>query len=312
MGLNDHARLSIHPEAEGKEIVRAKIALVVLALLLLTSTALAQQAAPPDLLIYNLWVRPTAPALADGATPEPPIPGTVTGAYMTIENTGSTDYHLVSASDDFTEMTQLHQMTMDDKGVMRMSMVDQVDIPAGQTVTLASTGGYHVMLMNVTHDLYPGDAVALTLTFADSSGATFDVPVAALATDDAPTEDMLIAANALAQPAPDDPTALDVTLVLDNRGASGDSINGASSDLAGTVNLMHFAESGTLPFESIYVPPQTQTPLTTDTAFIRLSDLPDPLPEALPLTLSFASGKTVTIAVPIAGAQSPQVTEAAP
>ena len=64
------------------------------------------------MLIYNVWVRPTAPAPAEGATPEAPLPGTVTGAYMTIENTGSSDYQLVSVdADDLAEMTMLHQMT---------------------------------------------------------------------------------------------------------------------------------------------------------------------------------------------------------
>ena len=126
---------------------------------------------PLDLLIYNVWVRPTAPAPADGATPEAPIPGTVTGAYLTIENTGTRDYQLVGASSDLAAMTDIHQSTMDN-GVMRMRQIDSLDIPAGETVTLAPSG-YHVMLMDVTRDVYPGQAIPLTLTFADSNGATF-------------------------------------------------------------------------------------------------------------------------------------------
>src|SRR5215216_2109718 len=116
-------------------MTRAKIALIILALLASFSVAQAQDTQPTGLLIYNVWVRPTAPAPADGATPEPPLPGTVSGAYMTIENTGTTDFKLVGISDDFAEMTMLHQMTVDAKGVMRMHMIDSLDIPAGQTVT---------------------------------------------------------------------------------------------------------------------------------------------------------------------------------
>ena len=68
------------------------------------------------LLIYNVWVRPTAGAPAEGAnangaTPEPPIPGTVTGAFMTIENTSSTDYQLVGVASDLAEMTHVHETT---------------------------------------------------------------------------------------------------------------------------------------------------------------------------------------------------------
>src|SRR5205823_4516935 len=105
-------------------------------------------------------------APADGATPEPPLPGTVSGAYMTIENVSQTDYKLVSVSDTIAEMTMLHQMTLDSKGVMRMHIIDSLDIPAGQTVTL-DTNGYHAMLMNVSEDIYPGDAIPLTMIFAE-------------------------------------------------------------------------------------------------------------------------------------------------
>ncbi len=278
----------------------AKLKGMLLALFLLVSCAVAQaQAAPsPGLLIYNVWVRPTAPEPAADATPEAPLPGTVTGAFMTIENTGDSDYQLVGVSDDFAEMSQLHEMTMDDKGVMRMHALDIIDIPAGQTVLLAS-GGYHVMLMNVAHDIYPGQAVALTLTFADSSGATFDVPVAAIATDDPPQDDPLIVANALAQPDPTDDTALDISLILDNRGDADDTLTGVSSDI-GTTVLLSMTDSRALPYTTVDVPAQQQTAFTPDGVFIRLSDPTQPPGDAFPLTLTFASGKTITVAVPVA------------
>src|SRR5215216_6754631 len=68
--------------------------------------------ASSGLLIYNVWIRPTAPELAEGVTPEPPLPGTTTGAYMTIENTSETDYQLVAVSTDAAEMS-IHETTME-------------------------------------------------------------------------------------------------------------------------------------------------------------------------------------------------------
>src|SRR5690349_20777295 len=101
----------------------SRIALIILLLLASFGVAQAQSDAttanaPAGLLIYNVWVRPTAPEPADGATPEPPLPGTVSGAYMTIENTSQIDYKLLGVSDSIAEMTMLHEMTLDDKGVM--------------------------------------------------------------------------------------------------------------------------------------------------------------------------------------------------
>src|SRR6185503_11901954 len=110
-------------------MARSRIALIICLLLASFGVAQAQTEAvevaqpPSGLLIYNVWVRPTAPSPADGATPEPPLPGTVSGAYMTIENTSSVNYQLVGVSDTIAEMTMLHQMTMNDKGLMQMHMI---------------------------------------------------------------------------------------------------------------------------------------------------------------------------------------------
>ncbi len=281
-------------------MARAKIVLCVL--IALASFGLAQ-AQPSDLLIYNVWVRPTAPTPKADATPEAPIPGTVTGGYLTIQNTGSGDYHLVGVKDNFAEMSQLHQTTIDSKGVARMQAIDALDIPSGQTVTLADNG-YHVMLMNVAHDLYANQAVALTLTFSDSSGSSFDLPVGALVSANPPPADPLLIANAVAQADASDKSALDVSLILDNTGTQGDTLTGAAADFAKAVALMHFSQSGAAPFDSIYVPPQSETVLTPDTAFVLLTGLSQPLPEAFVLTLDFQSGKKLIVAVPVQKAVS--------
>lgn len=262
-------------------MARSKITLLILVLLASFSVAQAQTLElPPQLLIYNVWVRPTAPTPVDGATPESPLPGTVSGAYMTIENVSDEDYKLVSVSDGIAEMTTLHEMTLDAKGVMRMHMIDSLDIPAGQTVKLDSNG-YHAMLMNVSEDIYPGEAVPLTLTFADSDGKTFDVPVAAIATDFPPVDDSLIVANAYAVKNEDD--TLSASLILDNRGDQAETLTGAISTRV-TINVA-----------------STDIPAHTQVTISDISGLAGALKKeaTFPLTLTFESGKQITLAIPV-------------
>jgi periplasmic copper chaperone A len=63
---------------------------------------------------------------------------------------------------------------------MRMQKVDGIDLPAGQTVNLAS-GGYHVMLFDLKRQLKDGEQVPLTLTFVGPDkkreNVTVQVPV---------------------------------------------------------------------------------------------------------------------------------------
>lgn len=264
--------------------------------------ARAQTDAPTGLLVYNAWVRPTAPALADGATPPAPLPGTVAGAYLTIANTSSEDYQLVGISADLSQMAMLHESSVDDKGIARMRMVMTLDIPAGETVTF-KPGGYHVMLTGISRDVYPGDTVGLTLALQDSSGASFDLPAAALALDFPPEDETLIVANALAQPDATDASALDVSLVLDNRGDA-DVLTGVSSDIGRKAAILSLTDGRVFPYSTLDIAAQAQTAFTSDGIFIRLSDLTEIPGEAFALTLTFASGKTLTVGVPVVDAET--------
>ncbi len=257
--------------------------LLLIAGVMSAALAAAQDEPLPSLLVYNVWVRPTAPALVDNATPEPPLPGTVSGAFMLIQNTSDQDYTLVSVRDDFAAMTQLHTMSMDG-GVMKMQMIDSIDIPAGETVELAS-GGYHVMLMDVTHDLYPGGAVTLTLTLADASGATFDLPVAALVTDYPPEAGSLNVANA--QAIINGQGGLDFSFVIDNQGDQDDTLIGYSTN----------GEPGTMDAAPVALPAGAQTTVNLNNALLMDNLLVGG--SAFPLTLTFASGATQTVAVTV-------------
>jgi len=84
-----------------------------------------------------------------------------TGAFM--ELSGKSKARLVGVTTPLTANAEVHSMSMEN-GVMRMSPVDGIDIPAGKSVKLAP-GGYHVMLMNLKKPLNAGDKVPLQLTF---------------------------------------------------------------------------------------------------------------------------------------------------
>ena len=107
------------------------------------------------------------PALAQVAVVDPWVRGVVpaqktTGAFMELR--AAADTTLVGASSPAAKIVEIHQMKMDG-GVMRMSAVDKIALPAGKAVKL-EPGGYHVMLLDLAHPLAVGDHVPLTLTFA--------------------------------------------------------------------------------------------------------------------------------------------------
>jgi copper(I)-binding protein len=131
------------------------------------------------------------PALAQVAVVDPWVRGVVpaqksTGAFMELR--AAADTTLVGASSPAAKIVEIHQMKMDG-GVMRMSAVDKLALPAGKAVKL-EPGGYHVMLMGLVAPIKEGDTVAITLALKDKDGKPWSVdvkaPVRALAAAPAP------------------------------------------------------------------------------------------------------------------------------
>ena len=122
-----------------------------------------------------------APALlAQVAVIDPWVRGTVssqkaTGAFMQLKSAG--DATLVGVSSPVAGVVEIHEMKMDG-GVMRMSAVRELALPAGKAVDL-KPGGYHVMLMDLKQPVKEGESVPLTLTFRDKAGKTSAVEVRA-------------------------------------------------------------------------------------------------------------------------------------
>jgi periplasmic copper chaperone A len=118
------------------------------AALLLTCTLSAQA----GITISDAWVRATRPGQEVGA------------AYMTLS---SSDWScLTKVSSAAAGAIEIHSMSMD-KGVMKMRMLEHLELPAGKPVKLAP-GGFHLMLFVLKKPLVAGGTIEVELTFEDA------------------------------------------------------------------------------------------------------------------------------------------------
>lgn len=128
------------------------------ALCLLLLSGLARGA---DIKVENAWVRATAPGQ------------NVAGAFMDL--TANADMALVAGASPVAKVVELHFMRMEN-GMMEMRELERIDLPKGETVSLAP-GGMHVMLIGLKARIKPGDKVPLTLTVRDAKGVRKPLPV---------------------------------------------------------------------------------------------------------------------------------------
>ena len=136
-----------------------KKTVLTLSALLLSVTALA------DIHIENPRSRITAPTVKRG------------GAFMNIKNDGKTDDVLIAASTPRSSVTELHNTTIDENGVMKMrEMKDGIPVPAGQTIEL-KPGSLHVMFMDLHEPFVAGQSYPLTLKFKNAGEKTVTVTV---------------------------------------------------------------------------------------------------------------------------------------
>lgn len=140
-----------------------------------------------DIQVEDAWIRPTV-LPAGSPTPDPDHEhhdeqdenddhsergsGVISALYFTIENRGSSEEELVMVETDVARVTEIHE-TRSENGLMRMRPVEGVSLPAGDTVAF-EPGGFHIMLIDITEQLEPGDTVAVTLVFG--SGDRLELP----------------------------------------------------------------------------------------------------------------------------------------
>ncbi|MEX1281111.1 MAG: copper chaperone PCu(A)C [Acidimicrobiia bacterium] len=121
-----------------------------------------------------------AVAVEDPWARNSPAMATAGAVYMDL--TADADDALVGASvdDSIAAVVEIHETSAmgedDGGGMMQMSPVEAVALPAGETVNL-EPGGFHVMLLDLAAPLEVGDTFELTLEFESGESQTVEVEV---------------------------------------------------------------------------------------------------------------------------------------
>ncbi|MBX3595637.1 copper chaperone PCu(A)C [Sphingomonas sp.] len=100
----------------------------------------------------------------------PAVPGRPGAAYFTVHG-GADATSLLAVSSPAAIRTELHEMK-NVGGMMNMSPLKDVAIPAGQAVAF-QPGGKHVMLFDIAPSVRAGTTIPLRLAFAN--GKTIEV-----------------------------------------------------------------------------------------------------------------------------------------
>ena len=118
-----------------------------------------------DITIEDAYARAASPKAKAGA------------AFMILNNTGTEEDRLLSASSDIAARVELHTHKDMGDGVMKMMEVEEgFVIPGGGSHPL-QRGGDHVMFMGLKQALNQGDSVTVTLTFEAAGEVVVEVPV---------------------------------------------------------------------------------------------------------------------------------------
>lgn len=140
------------------------------AIVVAMGVACFSMAANAELKVTDAWVKPTVPGQPVGA------------AYMKL--TSDKNVEIVDLSSPVAGKTELHSMSMTGN-IMRMKRVERLQLKAGRAVEL-KPGGYHIMLMELKHQIKEGETVPISVVTQDESGNKATVSIKAVAT--APAE----------------------------------------------------------------------------------------------------------------------------
>jgi copper(I)-binding protein len=111
----------------------------------------------------------------------------VAGGFLTLTNTCAEADRLVGVASSIAMTGEIHEMSVDDKGVMTMRPVEGgLEVPAGGTVEL-KPGSYHLMFMGLSARPVEGEAFTATLEF--EKAGTVEVEFAVEAMGGAPKHD---------------------------------------------------------------------------------------------------------------------------
>jgi copper(I)-binding protein len=111
----------------------------------------------------------------------PSLPGTTTGAayFVALENTGAQPDTLVRAATPVAASVELHSMSVDAQGVMRMREIDGIAIAPKATIKMRPGMGFHLMLVGLKQPLKEGDTFPMSLQFEHAGKVEVKVVVQA-------------------------------------------------------------------------------------------------------------------------------------
>ena len=140
------------------KLLRRCFSLFIVICLMSTATAQAQK-----ILVKEAWIRGIPPSAK------------TTAAFMTIQNIGSVEMIIKSATSEIAEIVQIH--TMEQVGeVMKMKELSELRIPAnGQTILAPK--GFHIMLIGLLRPISEGEVIPLSLNLSDGSIVNVDAVV---------------------------------------------------------------------------------------------------------------------------------------
>ncbi len=83
--------------------------------------------------------------------------------YMKIRNNTKNDIIITKANSKVAKTVEVHQTFTDEKGISRMKEVEQIIIPANETIEM-KPGGMHIMLINLKRKLEPSNKFKCSLS----------------------------------------------------------------------------------------------------------------------------------------------------
>lgn len=116
-----------------------------------------------------------APVISDAWIPEQPPGAMANAVFLNMSNPTDKPESLVKAEAPGFRLVQLHK-SIEVNGMHKMIEQKEILVPAHGETRLAP-GGYHIMLIQPEKRLVAGDTLPVTLSFADGSQETINVPV---------------------------------------------------------------------------------------------------------------------------------------
>lgn len=113
--------------------------------------------------IKDAWIRPAA----ENAN---------SGMFMEIVNRTAQTDTIIGVESGLAKVVQVHETFKDEKGMMGMREVENLEIPAGGTLQL-KPGSYHVMLIGLNQDLKIGDKGTAVLKFKHAGDVSVSAEV---------------------------------------------------------------------------------------------------------------------------------------